>query len=250
MSKGGTQTTTQNVDPRTQQYVDLARQYALSAAGIPNTYGAAPQGVNRNSFGVPQGGQPQAGAPFAMPGLPPEIAAAQAQYGQYANAGNLGLGALTGGPNPFMNTYLSGLDPQWAQLRQQTLGAIGDQATQAGAFGGSRQGVAQGVALGELGNAQAQQQYQAFNDAQQRALQAANLGFGAIGAGAFLPQMYHQGQLGLLQQGLGPYGQTQSTPTQGGGLGGLLGGALTLASIIPGPWQGPAVAANAARSAG
>jgi len=81
----------------------------------------------------------------------------------------------------------------------------------------------------------------------QRAGFAANLGYGASAKAAFLPQEYYGGQLGLLNQGLGPYGQTQTTKTQGdpfsqllglglmfapgGQLAGLLGGASSTAGL-------------------
>jgi hypothetical protein len=150
--------------------------------------------------------------PAIQPNLPPEIAQAQQDYGNYAQAGNLGIGALSGQPGAqqqFMNPYQAQMNPLFDQLRQQSLQAVNDQATQAGAYGGSRQGVASGVALGQIANSQAGFNYQGFQDAMQRAAQAANLGFGANARSAFLPQAYGQGQLGLLQGGLGPYGQTQ-----------------------------------------
>lgn len=210
---GGSQTVTQQLDPQTQKYVDFLRQQA--------------QGYAAGRYPLPQ-----------------EVQNAQGQYGQYANAGALGLGSLTGQNQAFMNPYLQFTNPLFDELRQKSLQAVGGAATQAGAYGGSRQGVAQGQAVSDIANQQAAYNVQGFNDAQQRALAAANLGFGAIGAGAFLPQQYASGQLGLLNQGIGPYGMTTTTtqhqsPFQtlvglgttaaglyfGGGLGGLGGAA-------------------------
>ena len=80
-----------------------------------------------------------------------------------------------------------------------------------------------------------------FQDAMQRALQASSLGFGAIGAGAFLPQQYASGQLGLLQQALGPYGQTTTQQMQSDPFGQFLGTGLTIAGLLSG---NPAAAAG------
>lgn len=218
--KGGAQTVTTQPDAATQQYVNQMRQLALGYT-MPGG-GAAPgaPGAQGGSFwdrvrgGMFGSGASSVGAPIRSQ-LPPEILAAQQQYGQFANAGQLGLGALTGqagAQSQFMNPYLSAMNPVFQQLREQSLSAVDDRATQAGAYGGSRQGVARGVALGDVANTQAGFNYQGFQDAMNRAAQAANLGFGAIGAGAFLPQQYQSGQLGLLQQAIGPYGQTQTQP--------------------------------------
>jgi hypothetical protein len=131
-------------------------------------------------------------------------------YGQAAGAYNAALQ----GPNigQFMNPYTSevigrtGMDmARQAQMAQNTLGA---EATRAGAFGGSRQGVAQGTMLGDYGRAfgdiAAQQRQQGFNTAlsagqnqQQMLSQLAGQGFGF---GQALNQQ--QLQQGTMQQGL------------------------------------------------
>ena len=260
MSKGGSSTVSQNVDPQTQAYVNQLRQYALGATGLPTGGAGAPQ--QQPYHGLPglghmagfdmwrrqqQQGQ-QAGAPaapFTMPGLPPEIAAAQAQYGQYANAGNLGLTALTGGANPFYDqAQQQALNPLFAQARQQALGDIGSQATLQNAYGGSRHGVAEGQALGTLGAQQAGYGYQAYQDSLNRALQAANLGFGAQARSAFLPQQFYGGQLGLLQQALGPYGTTQTQQMQSDPFSQLLGLGLTVGGTLLGGPAGGAAASQ------
>jgi len=131
-------------------------------------------------------------------------------YGQAAGAYNAALQ----GPNigQFMNPYTSevigrtGMDmARQAQMAQNTLGA---EATRAGAFGGSRHGVAQGTMLGDYGRAfgdiAAQQRQQGFNTAlsagqnqQQMLSQLAGQGFGF---GQALNQQ--QLQQGTMQQGL------------------------------------------------
>jgi hypothetical protein len=191
MSKGGSQSVTQNVDPATQRYVEQMRQAALGAQSNP-------------------------------------------LYAQGRQLGGVGLSALggdAGALQQLMGGYGSQLDPYWNQLRQTTLGAIGDQATQAGAFGGSRQGVAEGAALGQIAQGQAGQRYGEYQNALGRAGQLANLGFGVD------PQM-----LGLLNAGIGPYGQTQTTHTQSDPFSQILGGGLTLASLFAGGPAGGAMA--------
>ena len=131
-------------------------------------------------------------------------------FGQAAGAYNAALQ----GPNigQFMNPYTSevigrtGMDmARQAAMQQNQLGL---QATRAGAFGGSRHGVAEGTMLGDYGRAfgdiAAQQRQQGFNTAlsagqdQQRMLsQLAGQGFGF---GQALNQQ--QMQQGAMQQGL------------------------------------------------
>lgn len=255
MSKGGQQTVTQNVDPATQAYVNQLRQAALGYAGIG---GGTPAPATLGARGVPGWGGvssfPQflgAPAPAAGPAAPmnlppatidPALRDVLARYQGYGDVGQMGLTALSGGANPFMNAYLEGLNPIWDQARQQALGAIGDQATQSGAYGGSRHGVAEGVALGQIGQGQAAQRYQAFNDAQQRAAQAAQFGLAGLGGSAEIarymqeyPQLFASRQLGLLNQGIGPYGTTQTQEMQSDPFSSLLGAGLTIGSFfVPG----------------
>lgn len=265
MSKGGSQTVTSMPDAQTQAYVQQLRNYALGAAGLPGatTYSdparadrlSAIQG--RGGFWAPLAGRTLEsmaipGAPASgAPQLPPEILAAQEQYGQYANAGNLGLTALTGGANPFYDaSRAQALDPIFARARQQALASVGDDATLAGAFGGSRHGVAEGEALAGIANQQTRLQYEDYLNSLQRAMAAANLGFGAMARAAFLPQQFYGGQLGLLNQALGPYGTTQTTQTSSDPFSQLLGTGLTIASLIPGPQQPVAAGASGLLNSG
>ena len=181
--KSGGQSVSQTVDPQTQRYVEQMRQAALAAQGNP-------------------------------------------LYAQGRQLGGVGLSALGGDQGALqqlMGGYGSQLDPYWNQLRQQTLGTIGDQATQAGAFGGSRQGVAEGAALGQIAQGQAGQRYGEVQNALGRAGQLANLGFGID------PQI-----LSMLQGSIGPYGTTQTTHTQSDPFSQLLGGGLSIASLFGG----------------
>lgn len=85
------------------------------------------------------------------------------------------------------------------QLAEQNLGA---QATAAGAFGGSRHGVAQGVLGGEYGrmagDIAAQQRMQAFDKSRDLAMRGAT-GLGTLGQQAF--NMGQQAQTAVGQQG-------------------------------------------------
>src|SRR5262245_50082526 len=75
-------------------------------------------------------------------------------------------------------------------------------------------------------------EYPGYLDSLQRAQSAANLGLGAGAAGALLPQQYYAGQLGLLNQGIGPYGTTQSQSMRSDPFSSLLGLGLTGASLF------------------
>jgi len=257
MSKGGSQSQSTTLDPQSAAYVQQMRQYAMGAAGLPTGAGAPaaqpqgyplPFGFGGGSRGfnpalggiTPAGnsrfGQPQQPAtPFAMPGLPQGITDAQNQYQQYAQGGNLGFSALTGNADAasqFMNPYMSQMNPFWAQQRQQAVEGANQQATLAGAFGGDRSQIGAAAAGNFVDQNQAAAQMQAFEQAMQRAGFAANLGYGASAQSAFLPQQYYGGQLGLLNQGMGPYGQTQTQKTQNDPWSQLLGLGTTVASFV------------------
>jgi hypothetical protein len=217
--KGGkpqVQTTTSSTGPdaATNAYVQGNRGYAQGIANMP------------------------------LPNLDPSTLQAIQAWMQASGLGQTGMNALTGQGNAqqqFMNPYLSTMDPLFDKLRQQSLNATRQNLTGQGAFGGSRTGVAEGTALGQIGQQQSAFNYQAFNDAMQRAQQAANLGMGAnaslFNAGDYLMNRgrnWQLGGLGALESAIGPYGQsTQSrteTPTQQSPLLGMLG-------MIPGIGQ-------------
>ena len=245
MSKGGSQTVTQNVDPQTQAYVQQLRRYALGATGMPQP---GQQNVSA-AYGSKFAGPP--GAPFT-PSLPPEIAQAQQGFQNYAQGGQLGLSALTGNAGAaqqFLNPYTSLMNPFFAQQRAQAVQAANDQATQYGAFGGDRSAIGASNAGAQADINQGLFQNQAFESAMQRALQAANLGYGAGAQAAFLPQQYYGGQLGLLNQGMGPYGTTQKTQTSSDPFSQLLGLGVTGLSLASGLGWAP-FAAKAAGGLG
>jgi hypothetical protein len=143
--------------------------------------------------------------------------------------GNLGMGALSGDPaavkslmDPYQQQVIDANNAQWQRTNQNTMNAVNDRATAAGAFGGNRRFLAQGTALS--GNNIAQQQQTAgllssgFGDAMQRALAMsgmgaqgsaanANLGMGGVGS----PQQW------LMQQLKSGFMGPLSTTTTGSG---------------------------------
>lgn len=242
MAKGakGGQTSSVIPDDQTREYTKRVRDAATQAAGQPLTQ---------------YGGQTVAGASDLSTGA---AGALQRNGGLF----DLGMGALGGNAADFAqfeNPYTSGVVDQTytdaARSAKEARNGIGDQAALSGAFGGDRQGIAEGQATGDIYNGAAdriaQLRYQGFSDAQARALSAANLGFGvnqaAFNAGDYFRNIEQQGltsdqskfneardwnvrNLGILQSGLTgvPYGNT--TTMQGGsnpvlsGVGGAVAG--------------------------
>src|SRR4029077_8837101 len=97
---------------------------------------------------------------------------AGAQYAPYAQGGQLGFAALTGNPaaqQQFMSPYLNQMNPFFAQQRALAAQGANDQATNAGAFGGDRSQIGAAVAGSQADQSQAAFNYQAFQDAMQRA---------------------------------------------------------------------------------
>jgi hypothetical protein len=175
---GGTQTTVNKTE--LPQWVSDAGQKNLGMS----------YDVSQNMMG-PYGGQRvsdltsgQLGAIGGLNQLPGSTTSAfNLAQDQAANVGNFQAGSVTptmlngmdlsGYMNPFTNsvigTGLAGLDVQ----RQQALRGIGDQAFASKAFGGSRQGVNEGItntgAMTSAGNLASQLAYQNFMQAQQAA---------------------------------------------------------------------------------
>lgn len=158
--------------------------------------------------------------------MPTQIGGAQDYYGGATAAGRTGIDALSGNADAaakFMNPYqlqvLDQMTKQFGVQNQMTERQMNDAATRAGAFGGSRHGVATGVALGENQRNQAAQYAgllnSGFEGAMGRAGQVAGMGFDAAGAGATLGAQYGSPDLWrmeALRRGFSgmPYGQTYS----------------------------------------
>lgn len=150
---------------------------------------------------------------MAGSGNPSQVAQPSNVYGQAAQQYN----AAAAGPNiaQFMNPYASevigrtGMDmARQAAMQQNTLGA---QAGAAGAFGGSRHGVAEGTMLGDYGRAfgdiAAQQRQAGFNTALGAAQTQQGIQSNLAGQGFGFGQQIGQTQM---QQGTGQQAMLQS----------------------------------------
>lgn len=205
MSKGGgdTQTVTQNIDPDVKAAylgnLDYARTVANQLgskqfAGYDPTYQqgeaqalAAGAGPGRQQLGL-AGGLTQAASGYAPTMIQPDQALVQQYYNPYEQQ--------------VIDTGLQDLE----RARQKAVQQMGQQATAARAFGGSRHGVAEALTSGEYGqqagnmiaNLRNQGYQQALNLAQQQ--QQLNQAAGLQGA---------QFRLGAAQQ-LGAMGQAQT----------------------------------------
>ena len=157
-------------------------------------------------------------APMApQPGFNVNQAAAGALQGaiggtQRAMQAPLQVGAYA---NPYASAVIDRTQQDIERQRQMAMNTLGAQATAANAFGGSRQGVAEGVMAGEYGrmagDMAAQQRQQNYSQALQAAMsdrqarlgaasQMGQLGQQAFGTSQAIQQQ--QAQQGLLQQGI------------------------------------------------
>jgi hypothetical protein len=160
-----------------------------------------------------------------MSALDPAFLQALSGMQGYANAGQMGVNAMTdpAAAAKFMNPYFASMLPQFDQMRMASLNNLNKTATAAGAFG-ARRGLAQGNALRDVNNAQSQFAYTGFNDAMARAMQLAGFGMGAnqwLGtAGQYMTDRqrnYDIGSLGLIQGGYGsPLYTSTTTPNDKG----------------------------------
>jgi hypothetical protein len=189
-------------------------------------------------------------------------------FGQAQSAGNVpGLdgmtrqandtisGLLGGDPavlkrfmDPYQDQVIGGLGQQYDRLRSQAQMQGADQAMQAGAFGGSRHGIAQGTRLGEIDRAQGQQVggllSQGFGDAYARAsgLASQAAGMGEYNRGVAVDQSpwgQIQRLMGVMQGS--PYGQTRTSQTESSGLLGMIPGLASIAGGILLPGAGGAI---------
>lgn len=158
------------------------------------------------------------------------------------NYGDIGARALSGDQqaasqlmNPYQQQVIDANNAQWQHTNAQTMNQVNDAATRAGAFGGSRHGVAEGVALANNNRAQMGQTAgllsSGYNNAMGQAGQLAGMGFAGAQQNANLGLggvgNAQQWLMNMLNQGYkGPMGQTSSGASQGNQSGYNLG--LTL----------------------
>lgn len=257
------------VDPTTDWYNRLGYESAGAAGGAPTEadfhawmrqqeangvkFGdTKARALGREQFLQQWNSQPHG----SIQGVDPQTAAAIQGYGQYAGLGQQGVAALGGDQaalakymNPYQTNVLDQVRSQYGLLNAQAQMGINDAATRAGAFGGSRQGVASGVASGEIARGLGQQisglEYQGFNDAMGRAGDQARLGLGALGALPGLGQYQQQindpnlRRLMFIKQAQAgsPYGQTSTQQVNSNPAGGALGTFATLYGLFGGGGQ-------------
>lgn len=158
--------------------------------------------------------------------------ASMAQQGALAGTARAGMtpiGTVAGSNlsqymNPYTQNVIGGLQTEAARGMQIGANQLGAQATQAGAFGGSRHGIAQGQMMGDIMRGLNQQtgqllqsgyqnaQTQAQQDIQNR-LSQANLGLNAAQQlGALGQQSFGYGQ--QIQQGIAQQGAQQQLLNQ------------------------------------
>ena len=181
-------------------------------------------------MGAPAPAPTMAAQPNAQPNATYQPAAMAPQQG--FNVNQAAAGALQGAiggtqramqaplqvgayANPYTSAVINRTQQDIARQQQMASNQLGAQATAANAFGGSRQGVAEGVMAGEYGRMAgdfaAQQRQANYSQALQAAMadrqarlgaasQLGGLGQQAFGTGQAIQQQ--QAQQGLLQQGM------------------------------------------------
>jgi hypothetical protein len=222
MSKGGTTTSTSSIDPQIKEAFLANFQQAQGVAGALPTQ----QFAGYNPM-YQAGEEALVNTALAGPGITgTDLAAQMAAYGGVYQPGqitaqqtNLGLGQGPGTIGSYMNPYTESVRANaLADLessRQMAIGQLGERATAAKAFGGSRQGVAealtnQGFAkqaanLGTTLNEQAFNQAMAMQQAdiaRRSAADIANQQAGLQGAQLRLGGASQLGNLAAQQQAL------------------------------------------------
>lgn len=158
---------------------------------------------------------------------------------QTAQGGNFFTGPITqeqiqGAMNPYMDQVIGGVRGEFDHLRSQAGMQTEQDATMAGAFGGSRQGVAEGVRLGELDRAQTGQIAGLMQGGYNQALQFAEHQRSLQERQMQEPLFRNQQALNFMNLGMGPVGTTQTQTTPRNPLGSAAGGALAGSAF--GPW--------------
>ena len=141
--------------------------------------------------------------------------------------------------NPYMSQVVDATRGEFDHLRNQAGMQSNQQATQQGAFGGSRAAVQAGSRLGEIDRAQGSQIANLLNSGYQNALsqgtQYAEYQRQLQEQKMQEPLWKQQQAQAMMQGGLGPVGQVSTQQQPGGSwLGGALGGAQAGAAF--GPW--------------
>ena len=221
MSKGGTSTSGVNIDP------DVKEAFLANFANARNVAGALPTQQFAGLNPMYQAGEEAlvntglAGPGIAGTDLAAQMAAAGGMYQPMqqqtlqANLGMTGAGSIGSYMNPYTSQVRANALADLESARQSAIQQTGERATQARAFGGSRQGVAEaltnqgfakqaatlGTQLNENAFNQAVQM-QAADLARQQQAQAANQAAGISGADLRLRGANQLGSLAAQQQAL------------------------------------------------
>ncbi len=246
------------------------------AKGGQKTKSTQTQGLTGSSLGMQNdiyGTARAAANGYTAAGVDPNSAAAAGAYGGMMGAGQNGLAALGGDAsamgrlmNPYTGEVIDAVNSDFDRARGGVSANVNDQATRANAFGGSRHGVAEGMAQGELERNRmstiAGLRQSGYRDAQGVAGQLANMGLAGAQGGAQMGEYMRNveqerlnpgvAKLGLLNAGMaggGTMSGQQTTMTQQPGTSALqnIGG---LASLGAGIFGGPLGAAGAKLAGG
>jgi len=221
MSKGGTSTSGVNIDP------DVKEAFLANFANARNVAGALPTQQFAGFNPMYQAGEEAlVNASLAGPGIAGTDLAAQAaamgtayqpmqQQTLQANLGMSGPGSIASYMNPYTQMVRENALGDLESARRSAIQQTGERAMQAKAFGGSRQGVAEGITnLGfakQAGTLGTQLNENAFNNAvqlqaadlaRQQQAQAANQAAGLSGAELNLRGAGQLGSLAAQQQAL------------------------------------------------
>ena len=221
MSKGGSTTSTSEIDP------DIKQAFLANFANARNVAGALPTQQFAGFNPMYQAGEEAlVNTALAGPGIAGTDLAAQAaamgtayqpmqQQAFQANLGMSGPGSIASYMNPYTSQVRANALADLESARQTAIQQTGERAMQAKAFGGSRQGVAEGITnLGfakQAGTLGTQLNENAFNNAvqlqaadlaRQQQAQAANQAAGLSGAELNLRGAGQLGSLAAQQQAL------------------------------------------------
>jgi hypothetical protein len=142
--------------------------------------------------------------------------------------------------NPYMSQVIDATRGEYDHMRGQALTSANQQATQAGAFGGSRHGIMAGARLGEIDRAQGSQIAGMLQGGYQSAL---GMGMQHAESQRMLqlqqqlePYLRMQAQQQMLSGGMGPTGNVTSTQGAGPNRAGMAAGGAMAGFSALGPW--------------
>jgi len=185
MGKSSTETQTQSIDPRVAAQRDAIYNATKALPGYQAYGGERVAGLDPNTL---------AGYQRLMQGDPQ---LQKALSGLVSNLGLFGSNVdVSQFYNPYQNDVINAVKGDFAHERSAALDQVGAGAVAAGAFGGTRHGIAEGQALGDIARAEASTiagiRQGGYNTALQAALQnratMGNLGLSAAG----LLNLYNQ----------------------------------------------------------